>query len=117
MSPSDRDDSLPEPVPPPSVPAVPSSGGYGADVRISDVERNQAVELLRHHTAEGLLTLDEFSDRIGEVFEAKTRGELVVALRELPEQIVDVPETQRRPVSHRTVIAVMSGNTRSGRWR
>lgn len=113
MSPSDRDDSLPERAP---MPSPPSTFG-GADVRVSDGDRNQAVELLRHHTAEGLLTLDEFSDRVGEVFDAKTRGELSLALRELPAHAVEVPEEQRRPVSHRTVVAIMSGTKRSGRWR
>lgn len=113
MSPSDRDDSLPERAPMPEPPAL----FGGADVRVSDGDRNQAVELLRHHTAEGLLTLDEFSDRVGEVFDAKTRGELSLALRELPAHAVEVPEEQRRPVSHRTVVAIMSGTKRSGRWR
>lgn len=114
MSPDDRDDALPAPAPRPQPPAA---SRFGSDIRVSDAERNQAIDLLRHHTAEGMLTLDEFSDRVGEVYEATTRGELVVALRELPEQVVDVPETQRRPVSHRAVVAVMSGTNRSGRWR
>lgn len=54
------------------------------DVRVSDAERTQVIERLRNETAAGRLTLDEFEDRIEEVWAAKTRRQLDVTLRELP---------------------------------
>ena len=54
------------------------------DVRVSDAERDQVVSLLRTHAAAGSLTLDEFSDRAGEVYASKTRRDLDRTLRELP---------------------------------
>jgi hypothetical protein len=54
---------------------------------VSDVEREKTVELLRQHTAEGRLTLDEFSERVSEVYAAKTRADLDQTLRELPRAV------------------------------
>ena len=42
------------------------------DHRIGDVERQQAIDLLRTHTGAGRLTLDEFADLAGQVFAAQT---------------------------------------------
>ena len=88
-------------------------------VRISDVERNEAVELLRHHCAEGRITLDEFSDRVGDVFEARTTADLELVTRDLP---VVAPPTTAMPTTRRKrasqwIFAVMSGTGRKGRWR
>ena len=47
-------------------------GGPPDDVRISDEERTQVVDRLRRHCAEGRITLDEFSDRAGQVYAART---------------------------------------------
>jgi hypothetical protein len=55
-----------------------------ADVRASDADRQRVVDLLRTHTAEGRLTLDEFEERVGEALAAKTQAELRLVLRELP---------------------------------
>ena len=62
-------------------------GGPPDDVRISDEERTQVVDRLRRHCAEGRITLDEFSDRAGQVYAARTRGELVEVLADLPEPV------------------------------
>src|SRR4051794_13930264 len=86
-------------------------------VRISDAERNVMVERLRTYCGAGLLTLDEFSDRVGLVFEAKTSTELEQVIADLPVPTgTPVPETERRKVSH-NVVGVMSGARRTGRWR
>ena len=63
-----------------------------AHVRVSDAERQQVVELLKQHTAEGRLTLEEFEERVGETLSARTGAELRTVLRDLP-----VAETERRP--------------------
>ena len=51
---------------------------------VSDAERNAVVRQLQRHTADGRLSIDEFSDRVEEVYRARTTTELQVALRNLP---------------------------------
>ena len=56
-----------------------------ADIlRVSDAERQLVVDRLRDETAAGRLTLDEFDERAGEAYAARTRSELLHVLRELP---------------------------------
>jgi class 3 adenylate cyclase len=85
-------------------------------VRVSDADRNQAVELLREHTAEGRITLDEFSERVGLALGARTQADLQRVMADLPAVQAPVPETARRPAKGWTV-AILSGSRRSGRWR
>ena len=54
------------------------------NMRVGNADRERVVEQLRKHTAEGRLTLEEFSDRVSEVYAARTAGELATTLRELP---------------------------------
>jgi class 3 adenylate cyclase len=87
-------------------------------VRISDDDRQQTVELLRAHCTDGRLTLDEFSDRVGLVYEAKTRGDLDLVTADLPvpTRAPRPPEARRRqPV--RSAVAVFSNHRQTGRWR
>lgn len=88
--------------------------GVPSDVRASDRDREQTLETLRHHVTEGSLTLDEFADRIDVVLAARTQGELVQVVSDLP--TVPVPEKTRRS-PRRWVVAVMSGAKAKGRWR
>ena len=53
-------------------------------LRASDAEREQVIEDLRQHAADGRLTMDEFEQRVSEALAAKTRADLEPALRELP---------------------------------
>jgi hypothetical protein len=107
--------------------ADPPDGRPVAEDRISDAERQRAVELLQRHTGDGRLTLDEFSDRVGGVYAARSRAELEPLFADLPRSLEPVPaglattgaaapDTRRRRVS-RWVVAVMSGAKRTGRWR
>lgn len=84
--------------------------------RISDADRHQAVELLRHHCGEGILTLDEFGDRVALVYDSRTRHELDDVLSDLPTSETEVPETRRRRVS-RWFVAILGGHSPSGRFR
>lgn len=84
--------------------------------RISDADRNQAVELLRHHCGEGILTLDEFGDRVTLVYDATNRAELEDVLSDLPTQETEVPEARRRRVT-RWAVAIMGGHSPRGRIR
>ena len=64
------------------------------NLRVSDAERNRVVEVLKQHTADGRLTLDEFEARVEETLSAGTGAELRAVLRELPSL-----ETERGPRS------------------
>lgn len=83
-------------------------------VRVSDADRDRVVALLREHLVAGRLTLEEFSERIDEAYAARTRAELDVVTRELPD--TGAPERPRRKAT-RWTIAVMGAAARRGRWR
>jgi hypothetical protein len=53
-------------------------------VRASDDDRQRVIATLQRHTAAGRLTLDEFSDRVGTVYAAKTIDDLRTAIVDLP---------------------------------
>lgn len=99
---------------------VPPDSPEHAEIRASDADRENAVAILRHHCTEGRLTLDEFSDRLPEVYAARTWADLDHALRELPMPAppaaapVRVPGRRR---ARRWVVGVMSGAITKGRWR
>jgi uncharacterized protein DUF1707/2TM domain-containing protein len=54
------------------------------DQRVSDADRERAVEVLGAHVVSGSLTPDELVQRTEAVLSARTRGELRYALRDLP---------------------------------
>lgn len=58
-------------------------------VRVSDAERQFVVDRLRDETSAGRLTLDEFDERAGEAYVARTRADLLHLLRDLPQN--DLP--------------------------
>lgn len=87
-----------------------------ASDRVSDTDRGQAVELLRHHCGEGILTLDEFGDRVTLVYDARTRAELDDVLSDLPQEETEVPEVRRRRIT-RWAVAIMGGHSPRGRIR
>ena len=92
--------------------------GVPPEQRVSDDDRAQTVELLRTHTAEGRLTLDEFSERVGLALSSQNRGELDQAMAGLVLPTGEpTPVVTRRVRMTRWVVAVMSGNGRKGRWR
>ncbi|HEX6423626.1 MAG TPA: DUF1707 domain-containing protein [Acidimicrobiales bacterium] len=102
------------------------------DMRIGDAERNQAIDMLRSHVGAGRLTLDEFADLAGQVFAARTYGELDDVGRNLPPGLVPEPAPAAagtvapgatvRPLGpgaprRRRFVAVMCGSRAAGRWR
>jgi class 3 adenylate cyclase len=112
------------------------------DHRIGDVERQQAIDLLRSQIGAGRLTLDEFSDLAGQVYAAQTYRELEDVARNLPAGLVPesrppappttsfpatgadgsgadarVGQPRRTGPARRRFVAVMSGATARGRWR
>jgi hypothetical protein len=81
------------------------------DVRVSDAERESAAIALREHSVAGRLTLEELSDRLDEVYAARTQQELARVERELPPLV-----STRRP-RRRFVAAVFGNAERRARWR
>jgi hypothetical protein len=59
------------------------AGGDG-QLRASDAERAHVIDVLRQHTVDGRLTLEEFEQRVDEAYAATTRGDLDPVLRDLP---------------------------------
>ena len=68
------------------------------NLRASDAERQQVIDQLRQHAADGRLTMDEFEQRVAEALAAKTHADLEPALRELPslERPAEVTPRPRR---------------------
>lgn len=62
------------------------------DLRVSDVDRKQVQERLRHAHDAGELDLGEFDERVSAVWAARTRSELVRTTADLP-----TPEAEPAP--------------------
>jgi hypothetical protein len=85
-------------------------------IRASDAEREQAVARLREASAEGRLTLEEFSQRVEAAYAAKTHEELDRLTEDVPVASAELPaEVRRQP--RQFTIAVFGGSDRKGRWR
>src|SRR5437762_12244724 len=54
------------------------------EVLASDADRERVVDALRQHCTDGRLTLDDFEERLGEVYAARTLRDLDWPLRQLP---------------------------------
>jgi hypothetical protein len=80
--------------------------------RVSDLEREQTVELLREALLAGRLTLDEFSERVDSAYGARFGAELERAREELPEPAAS---SGRRPM--RLSVAFFGHLVRRGRLR
>jgi hypothetical protein len=77
----------------------------------SDAERDQTVTRLRDAVAEGRLTLEEFSERVGAVQVARTDQDLAVLSGDLP--AAPAPVAGDEADTHR---AICSHLTRQGPW-
>ena len=60
------------------------SGVTHPGLRASDEDRQRVVAELERHTAAGRLSLDEFSERVGRVYGARTHAELSQITHDLP---------------------------------
>jgi hypothetical protein len=68
-------------------------------MRASDAEREEAVEALRHAVGEGRLDMDEFTERTTKAYLAKTRGELLTLLDDIPAaQLAPRPSAPAQPL-------------------
>ncbi|MEV0277219.1 DUF1707 domain-containing protein [Streptomyces sp. NPDC050610] len=100
-------------------------------MRASDAERDRIAEALREALAEGRLDMEEFDQRLGAAYKARTHGELEVLVRDLPEPGRTAGAARKAPApgadsdwagriggraTSRWGVAVMGGFQRGGRW-
>jgi hypothetical protein len=89
--------------------------------RIADTDRDRVVALLRLHCTEGRITLDVFSDRVGDVYAARTSVELDEVVRDLPVPWSDpaaagAGDEPRRRRAVKWLVAVFGDSRRQGRF-
>jgi hypothetical protein len=93
-----------------------------AQQRISDQERQQVVEALRHAAGEGRIGVDELADRLAATFAARTYAELVPITADLPaDSIPSLPVKRPGQVvagpAYERSFAMMSTTRRRGPWQ
>ena len=86
---------------------LPTDGGPG--LRVSDAEREQAVDLLSEHAAQGRLGVEELDARIETALAARTRGELLALTSDLPADPDGGHSTATRPRASRRALPLVSG--------
>jgi Domain of unknown function (DUF1707)/Domain of unknown function (DUF4190) len=101
------------PVPPGSYPA--QQAGYQVrahtSMRASSADRERAVDVLKAGFAEGRLTQDEYNDRMGQAYAARTYGDLATLTADLPAGVMPgwpVPAYQPPPPSGTNSMAIAS---------
>ena len=57
----------------------------GYNVRVGDADRDAVATQLRDHFADGRLTLEELNERLDQAFAAKTKADLNIVMRDLPQ--------------------------------
>jgi hypothetical protein len=94
--------------------------------RVSDAERNHAIDRLRTAYVEGRLDQEEFGVRSDGALAARTRAQLERLFTDLPPGLARTDSTSTLPVrpvppgeaqGPRLSLAIMSGVERKGRWR
>ncbi|QYC38497.1 hypothetical protein Nocox_04350 [Nonomuraea coxensis DSM 45129] len=55
------------------------------EMRASDGDRDRVAAVLREHTAQGRITMDEFNERLEQLYKSKTYGELARLTADLPD--------------------------------
>jgi len=88
---------------------------YGSDpdrpsVRASDGDRQRVADLLRQHTSEGRLTIEEYEQRVDAAYAARTVADLRPLLADLPVPLDEVLPWTAGPV------AVPAQQQNSDRW-
>ena len=83
-------------------------------LRASDAERDRAIEVLSAATAEGRLTLEEYSARSETALRARTQGELAVLTADVPDS-PRAPAVSPLPAGAR-ISALLGNETRKGAW-
>ncbi len=103
-----------------AVPDKPDPGRPDPDdtgrLRVSDAEREHAVQALNRAVGQGRITLAEFEERMRTAVAARTRGELDAVLRDLPEAALPplLPAVRKESVHLRAGVGDLR---RRGHWQ
>jgi Domain of unknown function (DUF1707)/Cell wall-active antibiotics response 4TMS YvqF len=89
----------------------PGAGGP-PELRASDQDRDEALQLLAGAAGDGRLTLEEYSERADGALGARTRGELERVTGDLQSAPANLPAEAPHEMT-----AILSHQTRTGRWR
>ena len=105
-----------------NLPSQAGPPGRPPELRVSDADREQVAETLRHAAGEGRLTMDELDERLSAAYAAKTFSDLTPLTSDLPgmagpRTTAPVPGGRigGTATSH-VAIAVMGGFARKGPW-
>ena len=103
---------------------TPQGFNENSRLRASDADRDQAAAVINNALAEGRLTAEEHADRLDAIYAAKTHGELVPVLDDLPSAgTAPAPfptrgSTQVTPAGRGSrIVAVLAGASRKGVWQ
>jgi uncharacterized protein DUF1707 len=99
------------------------SPDHRPELRIADVDRDRAAEVLREAHAQGRITVDELDERLTSVYSAKTFADLVPVTHDLPavgEAAADPKTPARSRIGgtprFRMSLAILGGASRDGAW-
>ena len=81
----------------------------GSNVRASDADRERTVAQLQREVGTGRLTLDEFSERSGAAYQARTVGELSTLTSDLPRTDPVPPRTFHADSPRLMALALLLG--------
>jgi hypothetical protein len=102
---------------------TPQGFNENSRLRASDADRDRAASVINNALAEGRLTAEEHSDRLDAIYAAKTHGELVPVLDDLPAAgTAPAPfptsaRTQVTPAGRGSrIVAIFGGASRKGVW-
>lgn len=79
------------------------------EMRASDVDRDRVAAVLREHTAQGRITMDEFNERLEQLYKSKTYGELARLTADLPDVDMRHRQVAKVPSSPATKSEMHSG--------
>jgi DUF1707 SHOCT-like domain/Cell wall-active antibiotics response LiaF, C-terminal len=99
-------------VSPDSKPAEPE----GSLVRASDADRDRVVEALAGASAEGRLTLEEYSERSDAALVARTLGDLASLTADLPASSLPAVPSGDAAAVPEEITAVLGNESRKGPW-
>ncbi|MFJ9246029.1 DUF1707 and DUF4190 domain-containing protein [Streptomyces sp. NPDC101776] len=84
-------------------PHQPSPGQGGGSMLAATADRERAVDVLRAGYAEGRLREDELEKRVARAYDARTVGELMLLVADLPQGPQTAPAVQGPPMGFRPV--------------
>jgi hypothetical protein len=84
------------------------------NIRVSDADREHILQLLQKAVAQGILTLDEFTERTDRALASRTRGELNSVVIDLP----GVVRTEVAPTDEPMALKTRAGTVKqNGVWQ